>query len=196
MSHPQAAYAALTHGLMGRWSYTLRTIPDISDLLQPLEDVIRKRLLLALTGKPAFTDIERALLALPTRFRGLNIPVIREKGSTEFSASCKITPAIVDSIVQKAYAYDHNVLGAVLQTKAEVNKEKRNAQEENAEYLCQQLSPSLKRAIDLNRETGSSSWLAALPIEEYGFSLHKSAFQDTLCLRYGWKPKFLPTIYL
>ena len=28
MSHPQAAYAALTHGLMGRWSYT---IPNISD---------------------------------------------------------------------------------------------------------------------------------------------------------------------
>ena len=100
MSHPQAAYAALTHGLMGRWFYTLRTIPGISDLLQPLEDVIRKRLLPALTGKPAFTDIERALLALPTCFGGLNIPVITEKASTEFSASCKITSAIVDSIVQ------------------------------------------------------------------------------------------------
>ena len=25
-SHPQAAYAALTHGLMERWSYTIQTI--------------------------------------------------------------------------------------------------------------------------------------------------------------------------
>ena len=124
MSHPQAADAALTHGLMGRWSYTLRTIPDISDLLQPLKDEIRKRLLPALTGKPAFTDIERALLVLPTRLGGLNIPFITEKASTELSASCKITSAIVDSIVQKAYAYDHNVLEAVLQTKAAVNKQR------------------------------------------------------------------------
>lgn len=32
MSYPQAAYAALTYGLMGRWSYTIQTIPDMSDL--------------------------------------------------------------------------------------------------------------------------------------------------------------------
>ena len=127
--------------------------------------------------------------SLPTRLGGLNIPVVTEEAPTEFPASCKITSAIV---VQKAYAYDHNVLEAVLQAKAKDKKEKRNAPEENAEHLCQQLSPSLKRAINLNRER-FISWLAALQIEEHGFSQHKSVFHDALCLRYGWKPKFLPT---
>ena len=31
--YPHVAYAAFTHGLFGRWSYIMRTIPDIQDLL-------------------------------------------------------------------------------------------------------------------------------------------------------------------
>ena len=37
------------------------------------------------------------------------------------------------------------------------------------------------------------SWLVALPIVEHGFLLHKSAFKDALCLRYGWQPADLPS---
>ena len=35
ISQPHAAYAAFTLGLSNRWSYVLRTIPDIEDLLPP-----------------------------------------------------------------------------------------------------------------------------------------------------------------
>ena len=45
---PHAAYAAFTHGLFSRWSYLLHTIPDITDLLQPLEDVIHRLFIPAL----------------------------------------------------------------------------------------------------------------------------------------------------
>ena len=44
----------------------------------------------------------------------------------------------------------------------------------------------------LAREKGASSWLTVIPLEEHGYSLHKSAFRDCLYLRYGWKPKYLP----
>lgn len=40
-TQPHAAYAAFTHGLMGKWNYLIRTIPNIGDLLKPLEAVIR-----------------------------------------------------------------------------------------------------------------------------------------------------------
>ena len=40
-------------------------------------------------------------------------------------------------------------------------------------------------------ETGASSWLNALPIHEHGFALHKGAFRDAICLRYGWHPSGL-----
>ena len=52
----------------------MRTIPDIDDLFQPLEEAIRYRLLPALTGKSSFSDVERELLALSVWHGGLGIP--------------------------------------------------------------------------------------------------------------------------
>ena len=40
-SEPNAAFAALTHGLMSWWTYLLRTIEGLAPLLQPLKDTIR-----------------------------------------------------------------------------------------------------------------------------------------------------------
>ena len=73
-SQPHAAYAALTHGLIGRWSYLSRTVSNITDLLQPLEDAIRHQLIPTQTGRTGITDMERDLLALPTRLGGIGIP--------------------------------------------------------------------------------------------------------------------------
>ena len=42
--------------------------------------------------------------------------------------------------------------------------------------------------MDLAREKGASSWLTSLPIEEFGFALHKGAFRDALALQYSWQP--------
>ena len=50
-SHPHAAYSALTKGLSSRWNFLLRTIPDIADLLKPLEDTIRHSFIPALIGR-------------------------------------------------------------------------------------------------------------------------------------------------
>ena len=41
--------------------------------------------------------------------------------------------------------------------------------------------------MDLNSETGSSSWLTVLPLQDQGFHLHKQEFWDALHLCYGWK---------
>ena len=71
---PHAAYASLTHGLTGRWSYLAQTVSDISNLLQPLEDAIRHHLIPAITGRARITDMESVLSALPTRLGGMGIP--------------------------------------------------------------------------------------------------------------------------
>ena len=41
-TQPHAAYAAFTHGLTSRWNYLARTIPDIGELLQLLENAMRQ----------------------------------------------------------------------------------------------------------------------------------------------------------
>ena len=65
---------------------------------------------------------------------------------------------------------------------------------QQASNVYDQLTPELKRCVDLAKEKGSSSWLAVLPLEEHGFYLHKGEFRDALSLRYGWKLSNTPQI--
>ena len=41
---------------------------------------------------------------------------------------------------------------------------------------------------------GASNWLTTLSLNEHGFALHKSAFQDALVLCYSWPPFCTPTL--
>ena len=80
--------------------------------------------------------------------------------------------------------------------KSEVVCATHQAQADFAACLHQSLSADLQRIMALSSEKGASSWLSALPVHEHGFALHKGAFRDALCLRYGWLPSGLPTQYI
>ena len=45
--------------------------------------------------------------------------------------------------------------------------------------------------MEIAKESGASTWLTALPIEDHGFTLHKGAFRDAICLSYGCRPPLL-----
>ena len=45
--------------------------------------------------------------------------------------------------------------------------------------------------MTLAQEKGASSWLTVRPLQQLGFALHKSAFYDAICLRYGWQLQHL-----
>ena len=47
--------------------------------------------------------------------------------------------------------------------------------------------------MDLAQEKGASTLLTSLPIQEFGFTLHKRAFQDAMALRYNWQPLRTPS---
>ena len=51
----------------------------------------------------------------------------------------------------------------------------------------------LRWAVECCQEKGASSWLSALPLNQYGFSLNKGEFVDALCLCYGFAPPNLPS---
>jgi len=40
-SQPHAAYTAFTHGLMNKWNFLTRTIPNTEEMFKPLEEKIR-----------------------------------------------------------------------------------------------------------------------------------------------------------
>ena len=73
-----------------------------------------------------------------------------------------------------------------------VQKARHDNQHDEAEAIFNNLPPPQQRLMECAREKGASSWVSTLPIEEHGFLLHKGAFRDALCLRYGWKIQNLP----
>ena len=63
-TQPHAAFAAFTHGLLGRWSYAMRVAAVSADeVLQPLEEAISQVLIPALTMQPAPSKVTRDLFA-------------------------------------------------------------------------------------------------------------------------------------
>ena len=69
-SQPQAAFSALTHGLLSKWTYLSRVIPNIS---HPLDDVLRTILIPVITRRPPPNDLEYYLFALPAQHGRLGI---------------------------------------------------------------------------------------------------------------------------
>ena len=191
-TQPHAAYAAFTHGLMSKWNYLLRTVPNIGDLLKPLEEVIRRQFLTSLTGQNAFNDITRELLAFPTRLGGLGIANPSAESTTHYETSKLITAPLTALIVEQSHALPNTANAQQLRIRKESAKVRKHRQAQSAIELKDQLPINMQRAMSLSTEKGSSNWLSTLSIAEHGFALHKSAFRDTLCLRYGWHPPNLP----
>ena len=193
ITQPHAAYAAFTHGLKHKWTYLTRTIPNINDQLQPLEDVIRHKFLPSLTGQNAFNDDIRDLMALPVRHGGLGIinPTINNRYHHQSSEN--ITAPLVSLILEQSHTYHQEAKAEQLRAKNEAMKQRKQLDSAAAAEIEDKLPNNLKRAMQVSKEKGASSWLATLPIAEHGFALHKGAFRDALCLRYGWRPLHLPS---
>ncbi|KAL5460543.1 hypothetical protein EMCRGX_G033995 [Ephydatia muelleri] len=104
----------------------------------------------------------------------------------------KVTQPLVDHIIKQDEKYGYEILQDQLSAKAKVHKSKREQHSNAASTLKDTLPPSLAHAMDLSQEKGASTWLSVLPLEEYGFALHKGAFRDALALRYGWSPANAP----
>ena len=184
-SQPHAAYTAFVQGLSTKWTYLSRTVPEIKDLFQPLANAIHQVLIPSITGCPPCSKLMRDLLALPVRLGGLGIVNPTETADDKFHASVKLTAPLVTIIASQ----DQNIeidLTDVITAKREIRVSNRQQSEEQAEAIYSQLTPQLKRSVDLAKECGASSWLSVLPLSDQGFHLNKGEFRDALCLRYGW----------
>eukprot|EP00731_Ephydatia_muelleri_P017662 Em0010g760a len=112
---------------------------------------------------------------------------------SEFHSSSLISQPLVSNILSHNYDYNEETLTEQQKSIKEVVKMKLNRHNTAATQLRAMLPSNLQLAMDLCQEKGASSWLTGLPIEEYGFTLHKTAFRDALALRYGWLPANAPT---
>ena len=149
LTQPHSAYSALTHGLLGRWTFLSRTLPGIGDLFSPLEQIIRVHLLPTLTSKSAFSDVERQLISLPSRLGGLGIVNPCVASAFQFDASQKVTGPLVSLLLDQDSQFTVGVLNEQLALKQEIHLENRHRTEEVAASLHPLLPTELQRAREL-----------------------------------------------
>ena len=101
-TQPQSCYAAFVFGLRHRWTYLLRTLPDIAPFLEPLERAIADLLVPAIT-EHVTTQEERDLLELPVRLGGLGLVNLARTASQEYEVSIKITGLLVRQIIKQVH---------------------------------------------------------------------------------------------
>ena len=189
-TEPHAAYCGFTHGLKNTWSYLMRTTPGSCDAFTPLEDIIRNEFIPALTGKSAISDQERELLSLPCRLGGLGIPDFTKLSSSYYQVSQDICSPVVNLILESQHVLRKDTSAEQRRIKQRVKTERRECDADKASSL--NLPDHQKKVVELTQNKGSSSWLTALPLAKYNFSLSKSEFRDAIYMRYGWLPDRLP----
>jgi len=134
----------------------------LGPLYQPLEDVIRLKLIPALTGHGACSALEWNVFSLSCRLDGLGIVNPVDIADFQFTASIKITQSLRSLIVAQNLQAP---LPDVSCIKAQIHQDRCYAAPCVSTIRSNLPLPSL-RDLDLNSEPGASSWLTALPLGE------------------------------
>ena len=80
----------------------MRTLPDIENLLQPLERAISDVLIPSLIGHNC-SEAERDLVALPVRMGGLGLINPSDSAYAEYSASIRVSAPLVSKIEAQSH---------------------------------------------------------------------------------------------
>ena len=99
--YSQATYCTFKSGFRQKFNYVIRTIPYISHLLQPIENVIREELITFLFEGRTCNDADCQILSLPVKLGGMGITNITSISNIEYQNSKKITKNLVDKIKNK-----------------------------------------------------------------------------------------------
>ena len=136
-TQPHAAHAAFTHGLSNKWTYLSRTISEIGNLLEPLESIIRTKLIPKLTGQSPPCDNLRHLLSLLARLGGIALTNPMSTAEAEFSASTKIMNPLKKVVIEQSHELPHEITEIQMRSRNEVRKLKRDQIKQDSERLKQ-----------------------------------------------------------
>ena len=80
----------------------MRTVPDIENLLQPLEHAISDVLITSLIGSSC-SEAERDLIALPLRMGGLGLINPSDSADAEYSTTIRVSAPLVSKIEAQSH---------------------------------------------------------------------------------------------
>ena len=117
----------------------------------------------------------RDLLTLPCHLGGMGIANPINIADSQFDALVKVTAPLKELIMDQSLTASPPDLCCI---KVDVHSHHCSVVKARAQEVYAKLSQPLQRAMDLNSEKGSSSWLTVLPFCDQGFHLTKREFWD------------------
>ena len=98
--------------------------------------------------------------------------------SSQYNISMSITAPLTNQILQQSDSLLPGTKAAQAKPKARVLRDIRKTQSELVDDILSQLPYfSHQRCLEVSHEKGASFWLTALPIQDHGFTMHKSPFR-------------------
>lgn len=193
MVEPHIAYTAYIFGFQHKFTYVMRTIPDISSHLKRLDKAIEENVLKHVIHNHNFNYADRQWYSLPSRLGGLGIIIPSEISDICFQNSRNVTSKLVERIVRQHYPVIENEENANQRAvKQEIKIEKGRREQEKLNYVKSTLSPTKQKVLEAITEKGASNWLSTMPIKQHGFYLNKQLFWDSIAMRYGLPLQRLP----
>ena len=189
-TEPQAAFSCFISGFKHKLTYCMRTIPDISNQLKQLDDIISTEFIPAVSGGITCSDLERKLISLPPKLGGLGLPLFSEISDIEYANSVMLTENLRTKIINQERKY--NVDENTKKIKEKIKSSKRSRNQLLLDDIRSKLNNNQLKLNNINREIGASCWLTTLPIKDEGYVLCKQLFWDLIRIRYGWELNRLP----
>ena len=174
--------------MLHKVTYTIRTIPDICQHLQKLGQYIQKVFIPALIDGHIPNNVERKLLSLPVKLRGMGIVFFADTDKTEYQNSRNITESLAKLHLEQTTKYKI-IRDQLEKLKYNIKKEKLQLNTERLQSLIIDLPTKNIRLNKINQVKGASTWILTLPLKEERCSSLKHEFLD---LRYGWPLSRLP----
>ena len=99
---PQTAYSCFVSGYKQKLTYIIRTIPNISNQLEKIDELILTKFIPAITCS-IYVNLDKCyhLLSLPTKYGGLGLPIFSELAGTEFQNSQIMSEDLRNKIIQQ-----------------------------------------------------------------------------------------------
>ena len=111
--------------------------------------------------------------------------------ASHYTTSKNVSAPLVSLILQQSTSYPTYCKQLQRKAKSDGYQARRQHETTCTIDLFNKIPRNQLRAVEASKEKGALSWLSSLPVAEHGFALHKGAFRDALCLRYGWRPPHL-----
>ena len=93
--YPQTAYAGLVKSLQTEWTYLQRVVPEIGEMMKPIEEAITNTFLPALLQEQGPTiEAMRQVLSLSVKKAGLGVPDPTHTANANLEASQKTTASL------------------------------------------------------------------------------------------------------